>query len=68
MFSRHRGDHRGGSARTAWSYAVQHKELVRLIVEGDQDSRVRKATRPRIMGMFTAVFSQGVQEGLFRQA
>jgi AcrR family transcriptional regulator len=51
--------------RTAWIYAVQRKGLVRLIAEGGQDSQTRRTARPRALKMFTAVFKQGIEEGVF---
>jgi AcrR family transcriptional regulator len=52
--------------RTTWEFASHHKGLIRLIVEGDQDSKIRRSVRPRVLGIFTAVVEQGIQEGVFR--
>lgn len=52
--------------RTSWEFARQHKGLVRLIVEADQDSTVRRTVRPRVIGLFTRVVEQGIREGSFR--
>ena len=52
--------------RTTWEFAQHHKGLVRLIMEADQDSTVRKTVRPRVLGLFTRVVEQGIREGSFR--
>jgi AcrR family transcriptional regulator len=52
--------------RTTWKFASHHKGLVRLLVEADQDSEVRRSVRPRVLGLFTKVVEQGIQEGAFR--
>jgi TetR/AcrR family transcriptional regulator, cholesterol catabolism regulator len=52
--------------RTSWEYSVQHKGLIRLLAGADQSDRIRKATRPRILGILVAVFEQGIREGSFR--
>jgi AcrR family transcriptional regulator len=52
--------------RTTWEFARQHKGLIRLLVEADQDSEVRRSVRPRVLGLFTRVVEQGIQEGAFR--
>jgi TetR/AcrR family transcriptional regulator len=51
--------------RTVWDYCVKHKGLIRLLRGTDQDSEIRRNTRPRVLKMLTAVFERGIQEGSF---
>ena len=44
---------------------TKHKAIVRLLVQSDQEYRVRQKTRPQILEAFTAIFEQGIKEGSF---
>ncbi len=49
----------------AWEHAVKYKGLIRLFVAGDQRAAIRRDTRPRFLHILTAIFEQGIREGLF---
>jgi len=52
--------------RAMREYSFRLKGLIRLIREGDRESEIRKNIRPRIVKIFTAIFEQGIREGVFR--
>ena len=51
--------------RIAFENSTKHKAIVRLLVQSDQEYRVRQRTRPQILEAFTVIFEQGIQEGSF---
>jgi AcrR family transcriptional regulator len=51
--------------RIAFENTVRHKAVVRLLVQSDQEFRVRQRTRPQVLEAFTAIFAQGIKEGSF---
>ncbi len=52
--------------RTALEHSHQHKGLIRLLVESNQESHVRRSARPRMLRILTGIFEGGIQEGSFR--
>jgi AcrR family transcriptional regulator len=52
---------------TAWKHAIEHKGLIRLLVEIDYDSKIRRDVRPRFLKLATAIFQQGIEEGTLQQ-
>ena len=52
--------------RTALDRSAQHKGVIRLLAETDQDHKVRKSTRPRFLRLLTSLFEHGIKEGSFR--
>lgn len=53
--------------RTAYDYSTRHRALIRLLAESNQATQVKKNTRPRILQAFTAIFEEGIREGVFRE-
>jgi AcrR family transcriptional regulator len=51
--------------RLAFENGVQHKAIIRLLAQAEQEYEVKKRTRPRILEAFTAIFAQGIREGSF---
>jgi AcrR family transcriptional regulator len=51
--------------RTAFETGTKHKAILRLLVHSDQEYRLRRRGRPRILEAFTAIFEQGIKEGSF---
>jgi len=51
--------------RTAFDTGTKHKAIVRLLVQSNQEYKVRRRTRPQVLEAFTAIFAQGIQEGSF---
>jgi AcrR family transcriptional regulator len=52
--------------RTALEHSHQHKGLIRLLVESNQESHVRRIARPRMLRILTGIFERGIREGSFR--
>lgn len=52
--------------RTAVDHGVQHKGLIRVLANSDQQSEIRRTARPRLLQIFTSVFERGILEGSFR--
>ena len=44
---------------------AEHKGIIRLLVETDQNTRSRKTTRPRFLRLLTSIFLRGIEEGSF---
>ena len=51
--------------RVGFEMGCKHKSIIRLLVHADQEYRVKRRTRPRILEAFTAIFEQGIKEGSF---
>jgi AcrR family transcriptional regulator len=51
---------------SAWEDAIKHKALLQLLAGLNQDSELRRNTRPRVLALLTRVFQQGIDEGTFR--
>ncbi len=52
-------------ARIAFETGSKHKVILRLLVYSDQEYKVRRRTRPRILEVLTTIFAQGIKEGSF---
>ena len=52
--------------RTAFEIGARHKAVLGLLVNSDQQFRIKQRTRPRILEAFAAIFQQGIEEGSFR--
>jgi AcrR family transcriptional regulator len=50
----------------AFENSTRHKAVVRLLVQSNQDYRVRQRTRPLVLDAFRTIFEQGIKEGSFR--
>jgi TetR/AcrR family fatty acid metabolism transcriptional regulator len=51
--------------RIGFENSTKHKAIVKLLVQSDQEYRVRRRTRPLVLDAFTAIFEQGIKEGSF---
>ena len=49
--------------RTAYDHSTRHRALLRLLVESNQDRRVKSTGRVRILEAITTLFEQGIKEG-----
>lgn len=52
--------------RYALDDSTKHKSIMRLLAQADQDRRIKRNARPRILEAITAIFEQGIQEGSFQ--
>jgi TetR/AcrR family transcriptional regulator, cholesterol catabolism regulator len=52
--------------RHALEESTRHRAIFRLLEQSGQNQQVKRSTRPRILEAFTAIFEQGIQEGLFQ--
>jgi AcrR family transcriptional regulator len=52
--------------RAAVDHGVKHKSLIRLLASSDQESKVRRTARARLLELVTSVFERGIIEGSFR--
>lgn len=55
-----------GILRYALDDSTKHQAVIRLLAQSDQNQQLKRRTRPRVLQAFTAIFEQGIQEGLFR--
>jgi AcrR family transcriptional regulator len=51
--------------RIAFENGTRHKAIVRLLVQSNQEYRMKQKTRPQVVEAFTAIFAQGIKEGSF---
>jgi AcrR family transcriptional regulator len=52
--------------RTASEHSAKHKGIIRLLVEADEERKLKKATRPRLLRLLTSAYEQGILAGVFR--
>ncbi len=52
--------------RAGFELGARHRMVIGLLVNSDQQYRVKQRTRPRVLEAFAAIFDQGIKEGSFR--
>lgn len=53
--------------RVTMERRAQHRGVIRLLAETDQQHTVRRNARPRFLQILAAIFAQGIEEGSFRR-
>jgi AcrR family transcriptional regulator len=51
--------------RHALEASTKHQAIIRLLAQADQNQEVKRSVRPQFLEAFTAIFEQGIQEGVF---